>query len=335
MSTPADIRRDTLCTDQSTWFVLLIAQLLALVIALLGGPDGFWVTLALASVFCYWVGFAGLWSLCRLQRAGLDGRRRQHWVLYWLTLCLLGGVGLLGGHALYGWLFPETRTLEPVPLFMQLLAVLIFAGLLLRYWYLQTALTLRQQARVLAELDALQARLNPHFLFNALNAVAALIRQDPARAESAVEYLSDLMRASLKSHQTLVTLEQELELTRAYIWLEQARFGDRLHIEWDIDERLLGESVPILSLQPLVENAVKHGIAPRPEGGVIEITVNAAVKVWMIRVKNALPERPAPSGNRFALDTLEARGKVLLGDRFALSTRLDNGYFLAQMTLKF
>ena len=333
-SSPAAIGSATLCSDNTVWFVVLMAQLLGLVIALLLGPTAFWLNLALASLFCHWVGLVGLACLCQLQKMGLDGHTRRHWWLYWGVLSTLGVLALAVGHRLYAWLFP-LQAVDSLPaILMQVAAVLIFAGLLLRYWYLQNALTLRQQATTLAELDALQARLNPHFLFNALNSVAALIRQDPQRAEKAVEHLSDLMRASLRSQQSLIPLREELALTRAYVWLEQARLGDRLVIEWDVDERLLGQHVPMLSLQPLVENAVKHGVAPRPEGGTIQIAINAAVKVWMMRVKNPLPDTPVASGNRFALSTLQARGESLLGDDFQLSTRLEAEHFVAQVTLR-
>lgn len=324
----------TLCTDDAVWFVVLIAQLLGLVIALLLGLPNFWLHLALASLFCHWVGLVGLACLCQLQKRGIDGQARRHWVLYWGVLSTLGILALTLGHRLHAWLFPLQAMHDPGTLLMQVAAVLLFAGLLLRYWYLQNALTLRQQATTRAELDALQARLNPHFLFNALNSVAALIRQDPPRAEQAVEHLSDLMRASLRSQQALTPLRQEIELTRAYIWLEQARFGDRLQLDWQIDDRLLDLQVPMLSLQPLVENAVRHGIGPRAAGGTIQITISAAVRVWMIRVKNPLPEQPAEPGNRFALDTLQARGASLLGDTFSLSTRKVSDHFVAQMTFR-
>ncbi len=333
-SSPAAIGSTTLCSDNTVWFVVLIAQLLGLVIALLLGPHAFWLHLALASLFCHWVGLVGLACLCQLQKLGLDGHARRHWWLYWGVLSALGIVALAIGHRFYAWLFPLQAVDSPLNILMQVGAVLIFAGLMLRYWYLQNALTLRQQATTLAELDALQARLNPHFLFNALNSVAALIRQDSRRAEQAVEHLSDLMRASLRSQQALISLREELDLTRAYLWLEQARLGDRLVIEWDVDERLLEQPVPMLSLQPLVENAVRHGVAPRPEGGTVQIDISAAVQVWMMRVKNPLPAEPVPSGNRFALGTLRARGESLLGENFQLSTRLEAEHFIAQVTLR-
>lgn len=330
--TARGMKSASLCSDNAVWFVVLVAQLLALVMALVLGPQGFWTRLALASLYCHWSGLVGLWCLCQWQRRGIDGSRREHWWVYWATLGAVGAAGLVSGHLLYDHWFPETVALNVPVLSLHWLASLIFAGLLLRYWFLQNALTLRQQATTQAELDALQARLNPHFLFNALNSVAALIRQDPQRAETAVENLADLMRASLQSHQALVTLREEIALTEAYIALEHARFGDRLRIDWEVDDRLLDQRVPILSLQPLVENAVKHGVAPNAAGGTLEITINAAVRVWMVRVKNSLPPVPAQAGNRFALRTLQARGQTLLGSGFSLSTRMESGYFIAQMT---
>ena len=130
----------------------------------------------------------------------------------------------------------------------------------------------RSQAAA-AQLAALQARMNPHFLFNALNTVASLVRSDPPAAERVVENLSDVLRQTLRrSAGTIGTVDDELEYVRAYLTLEQERWGNRLRVEWDVDDDARALPLPPLVLQPLVENALKHGIGARLAGGTIRIT---------------------------------------------------------------
>ncbi|MFY0663679.1 MAG: histidine kinase [Natronospirillum sp.] len=325
-----------LCSDTAAWFVLLICQLLALIFALLGGPEAFWWQLAMASLYAHWVGLIGLVTLCQLQRRGIDGSRHRHWMLYWVTLSVITVLGLLLGYRLLAWLLPARAEPEWLVTLMQASAIMLFCALLLRYWYLQHSLALRQQATTQAQLDALQARINPHFLFNALNAIAALVRQDARQAENAVEQLSDLMRASLQPNQTLITLAQEVALTQAYAGLEQARFGERLHINWSIDDDLLSQPLPILALQPLVENAVRHGIGPRVEGGSVEVKAYRDTAHWCVQVSNPLPPpHTATDGNGTALDTLRARGQALMGDGFELIIRTTDDAFVVTMRLPY
>lgn len=134
---------------------------------------------------------------------------------------------------------------------------------------------LREQA-ARAELTALQARINPHFLFNTLNTIAALLAEDPERAEAIVQSLADLFRYTFKAASSgPVTLGEELDFVRGYLAVESARFGDRLRVAWDVETPARGAMVPGLILQPLVENAVGHGIGPVPGGGTVRISARA------------------------------------------------------------
>jgi signal transduction histidine kinase len=124
-----------------------------------------------------------------------------------------------------------------------------------------------------AELAALQARINPHFFFNTLNTISALLAEDPAKADEVVQTLADLFRYTFKAaHADAVTLSEELEFVEGYLAVEKARFGDRLRVAWAVDPDVRGARVPGLILQPLVENAVGHGIAPAPGGGTVRIS---------------------------------------------------------------
>lgn len=131
---------------------------------------------------------------------------------------------------------------------------------------------LREQA-ARAELAALQARIHPHFLFNTLNTISWLVAEDPERAERIVQALADLFRYTSRAAEAgrLVTLKEELDFVRGYLEIERARLGDRLAVVWDVDAEACGVPVPGLLLQPLVENAVGHGIARRAEGGTLRV----------------------------------------------------------------
>lgn len=137
-----------------------------------------------------------------------------------------------------------------------------------------------QQKQILlsqAEIKLLHAQVNPHFLFNALNTVSAVIRKDPNKARELIQHLSQFFRSNLKQNIETVTLKEELDHVHSYLTIEQARFSDRLEVEVDIDNQILGKSLPSFTLQPLVENAIKHGISQLLESGKIRI-FNQAVK---------------------------------------------------------
>lgn len=159
-----------------------------------------------------------------------------------------------------------------------------------------------------ARLMALQARIRPHFLYNSLNTVLGLIRQDPKRAETVLENLSDLFRALMAEARTLVPLERELELARAYVEVESLRLGDRLRVVWHCEAAPKDAEVPQLILQPLIENAVIHGIEPNPEGGDIHINIFVKGDRLLMVVRNPLlPANPARAGNRMALANIRER----------------------------
>jgi two-component system sensor histidine kinase AlgZ len=166
-------------------------------------------------------------------------------------------------------------------------------GAVIYHW-----LVLRQRATLPAATEArlveLQARVRPHFLFNTLNTAIALIRVDPARAEAVMEDLSELFRAALGALEGESTLGDEIRLARLYLDIEGMRFGKRLSVEWDIDEGVNAARVPPLVLQPLVENAVRHGVEPSPEGGRVQIRARVRNGRAWVQVINTVrgPTRP-------------------------------------------
>jgi signal transduction histidine kinase len=138
-----------------------------------------------------------------------------------------------------------------------------------------------------AELAALQARINPHFFFNTLNTISALLAEDPAKADEVVQTLADLFRYTFKAaHADAVPLSEELEFVEGYLAVEKARFGDRLRVAWAVDPEARAARVPGLILQPLVENAVGHGIAPAPGGGTVRISGRVADGSVVVEVED-------------------------------------------------
>ena len=145
-----------------------------------------------------------------------------------------------------------------------------------------------ERLRTRAELDALQAKINPHFLFNTLNSIASLISENPAAAESTVEKLSELFRYTLqKSANSTVRLSEELEIVRSYLEIEKVRFGDRLKFEFRCDESLNDFRLPPLLIQPLVENSIKHVVATNPGGGSVEIEAARTADSCVIAVTDS------------------------------------------------
>jgi two-component system sensor histidine kinase AlgZ len=183
---------------------------------------------------------------------------------------------------------------------------LLTIGVLAGYFHLRD----RAFSPALAEarLQALQARIRPHFLFNTLNAVLSLIRKDARRAESAIEDLAELYRMVLADAKNLTTLARELDLTRQYLNLEQLRLGDRLVVDWQTADAPRDALVPPLLLQPLVENAVYHGIEPGVEPGTIVIAIRRDRDRVHVKLTNPYhPEYQHRQGNRIALANIRER----------------------------
>ncbi|HUX90248.1 MAG TPA: histidine kinase [Gallionellaceae bacterium] len=159
-----------------------------------------------------------------------------------------------------------------------------------------------------ARLQALQARIRPHFLFNSINAVLSIVRADPKRAETALEDMADLFRMAMADSQKMVLLRREIELSRQYLSLEKLRLGERLVESWQIDEALNDALIPPLILQPLLENAVYHGIEPLSEGGVIEVRLARVGSELHLDVRNPCRgQYGLHNGNKMALENIRER----------------------------
>jgi two-component system, LytTR family, sensor histidine kinase AlgZ len=209
---------------------------------------------------------------------------------------------------------------------------ILVAGFLLAYFYLHTKAF--SPALAEARLQALQARIRPHFLFNSMNTIASLTRSDPVLAEQAVQDLADLFRASLGDQRQTISLAEELEVARTYQRIEELRLGPRLHVSWNVERLPADARVPGLLLQPLIENAIYHGIEPRPEGGTVSIVGEVAGDLITIVVRNPVDERESDrEGNRLALANIRERLSLLYGELALVKAgRFDREYIV---TLRF
>ena len=187
-----------------------------------------------------------------------------------------------------------------------------------------------------ARLQALQARIRPHFLFNSINAVLLLMRRDAARAETALEDLAELFRSLMADQRSLTTFGEEIALTRRYLDLEQLRLGERLSVDWQVDPACEAAAVPPLLLQPLVENAVYHGIEPGLSPGRVDIHARLAGEQMRIVISNPYhPEHQHRQGNRMALANIRERLALHFDVDAQMETEISEGRFFIRMRLPF
>ena len=185
-----------------------------------------------------------------------------------------------------------------------------------------------------SRLMALQARIRPHFLFNTLNSVLGLIREDPKKAEAMLENLADLFRAVMADSRALVPFSQELELAKAYVAIEEIRFGSRLRVHWSCDAALADALVPPLMLQPLVENAVLHGVAPFEAGALSSVEAYKDDLNLMVFVRNPAPEdTQIREGNRIALDNIRERLALHFDVEARMKVDTVNGEFVVSLRI--
>ncbi len=217
-----------------------------------------------------------------------------------------------------------------------LLIALIVSVLGLRFAVLRHRADADARLRRDASLQALQARIRPHFLFNSLNSVASLTRSDPPRAEAVLHDLADLFRELMRDARKLVPLAAEREIARQYLEIEKLRLGDRLKVNWKADKIPTNIQIPALTLQPLLENAIYHGIEPRAAGGAIAIEMWTEGKALNIMISNPLPEPThgrRSSGNKIAMDNIRQRLTTQFGDQADLQAGEDGSLYRVKLKL--
>ncbi len=331
------------CQAPAVLAVVLIAALLGVVFTLArqGAHGMFWIDLARISAFLLWAGLLSAAGLCRARAWLADKPLRP--AVAWSLAIMVGAVAVLSEavYLLGRWWNSEFGAPSAMLPYSQAEFVLpnvmiaaIVGALALRYFYVsqQWRRTVELEAR--ARVRALQARIRPHFLFNSMNTIAALTRSNPARAETAIEDLADLFRVSLSDARAQITLEEEFEIARTYQRIEQLRLGDRLVVRWDVDALPRHAIVPSLMLQPLLENAIGHGIEPLTAGGTVVVRGWLDGDAIVLEVTNPVaPQRAAAprKGHGMALDNIRQRLELAFPDRSSVEVRETENLYSARL----
>lgn len=282
------------CHIRIVFAVILISELLAFVLTLAtpSSSGGDWGYLSMVSMYILWISLTSTAVLCwtRPLLSKLDNNAAAI-AAFGLLLVITAVFSELayqlthhfGEHVLQ-------INMSHLEFFLRNFGICIIVSLLtLRYFYLQHQLKRNIEAENQYRLQALQARIRPHFLFNALNTIASLIRRQPQRAEEAVEDLADLFRHTLNNVEARLPFATEIEIACRYLDMEQLRLGERLKVEWNINAIPQDASLPALTLQPLLENAICHGIEPIKQGGTILVNGQRKGNKLTLAITNPLP----------------------------------------------
>lgn len=330
------------CNTRVIFLVILIAQLLAFVLTLAGGTSraDFWVYLSLVSLFVQWIALGNILVLCVSRRFLKNLHPAVASISYYaLSLSVTLIVTLVAM-----W-FTPSENIQPVMLpallssnflIRNMSISAIVSAVALRYFYVQHQWKSNIQVEARSRIQALQARIRPHFLFNSMNTIASLTHSNPDLAEKAVEDLADLFRASL-GHQDQVSLTEELNFTRRYINMEKLRLGKRLNVELKIEEGIsLNTKVPALILQPIVENAIYHGVEPLTQGGKVNIDITSTRHDLLFAISNPVGDinidqkRP---GNKMAQDNIKQRLQLAYGDFSKMDIRHAQGFYTVSFNI--
>ncbi|VAW54645.1 hypothetical protein MNBD_GAMMA06-519 [hydrothermal vent metagenome] len=310
------------CDVRNLFAVVLLTEVLAIIFAMAASSSNeqFWDYLSLSSLLMLWIALLNTTVLCKL-RDWLHRQKQNQALIISFSLMMLNSllVAVLANLTSTLLYFEYENAPFGVLFFIRVITIsAVIYFLLLRYFYVQHQWRINIETQSRAEIQALRARIRPHFLFNSMNTIASLIAIKPQAAETAIENLCDLFRANL-AEQNMNSLRDEIELTKSYMAIESLRLGSRLQIEWQIDQNLLDIEVPSLCIQPLAENAVYHGIEPIAEGGKILISALQIDNKLELSVSNPLvPENQSlttKKGNQMAQDNIRQRLNLVYGSK--------------------
>jgi two-component system sensor histidine kinase AlgZ len=331
------------CTGEVVFNVVVVAEMLAIVINLIVPRNFISPTvlqdLLLISLFIQWVALAGTAVLCytrkylnRLPNLRALGMAYlllllTTFVVSEITVLILWAVGRIDG--------PRPAWYVDFNIITLTISAMI-NGLLLRLFLAKHELTQRTLSEARAKLQALQSRIRPHFVFNSMNIIASLTRNEPAKAEAAIENMADLFRIMLSQDENLVPVKNEIDVANKYLALEALRLDNRLTVNWDIGKFPRKCVMPVLTLQPLLENAIRHGIEELPAGGSVDVRLWEENDQIHIRVTNPLPKarsRPTKSTPGQTLDNIRQRFQSHYGEQASLQSHEEDGRFTVTVVL--
>lgn len=328
--------------------VVMISELLAIVLTLspLRGSGDRWNDLSIISLFVQWVGLSSAAALCLarpwLARMPETRAATISYLLLLLTTLLITELAFWAGGfiQLDNWEpnFWQPNAWQQSLLLRNLGISAIVSAVVLRYFYIQHQWKQNVRAEAQSRLQALQSRIRPHFLFNSLNTIASLTQINADQAEAAVENLADLFRNNLADASLHISLADELQLTRRYLEIEKLRLSERLQLRWNVDELPPEASVPRLILQPLLENAIYHGIEPMSKGGTIGIDGHVYEQDIYISISNPRPAKndsEQRKGNQIAQDNVRQRLTAIYGEAGKLSVQEDDNDYIITLIFPF
>jgi two-component system sensor histidine kinase AlgZ len=331
------------CTGEVVFNVVVVAEMLAIVINLIIPRDFLGTSafqdLILISLFIQWVALAGTAVLCYTRKYlnRLPNLRAlgMAYLLLLLTTFVISECAVL-----LLWAIGRIDTPQPAwYVSFNILTLTISAiinGLLLRLFLAKHELTQRTLSEARAKLQALQSRIRPHFVFNSMNIIAALTRSAPDKAEAAIEDMVDLFRMMLSQDEMLVPVKNEIDVAKKYLALESLRLDNRLTVNWDIGKFPRKAVMPVLTLQPLLENAIRHGIEELAGGGVVNVRLWEENDQIYIRVDNPLPKtrsKQAQSTPGQSLDNMRQRFQSHYGEQASLQSVEEDGRFIVTVVL--
>jgi len=324
------------CAAGTILIILLVTELVAIVLTLAAyEPGAFLTELSKMSLYLAWLALLGAALMCRIRPWAEQQGNTQAFVVCFVLLeimCLLlaevtyrltvsfgGAVIIDDTHA--GFLM-KTFAISSIVI-----------ALAMRYLYISSewrrSIVLEAEARI----SALQALIRPHFLFNSMNTIASLTRSNPVLAEEAVEDLASLLRANLNAPKDRATLKDEMEVARIYQRIEQLRLGDRLTVRWDVDELPMRALMPSLTIQPLLENAIYHGIEMLPDGGTVNVSGGRIDGDLRIAIRNPVAPDQArkKGGNQMAMANIRQRFEFAYGSRATVDVRETDTDYCVQL----
>ena len=342
---PEPSREDTqaylpnFCAAGTLFIVVLVAELVAIVLTLAAHePQGrFLIELSKTSIFVLWLALLGAATMCVLRDRLESAGKTRAFVISFIVLeiiCLVLSEASWQLTRIFGESTIIGDSHETFILRTFAISSIVIA-LAMRYLYVSSewrrSIVVEAQSRI----SALQALIRPHFLFNSMNTIASLTRTDPSQAEEAVEDLSDLLRATMSSPKDRSSLKQELEIAAIYQRIEKLRLGDRLTVRWDIDKLPMRARIPHLTIQPLLENAIYHGIELLPEGGTVLVAGRRDGDTLEIAISNPVAEGKERDtvGNKMAMSNIRQRFELAYGNR--ASVEIDDSKQRYSVTLRF
>ncbi|WJW75591.1 histidine kinase [Thiohalobacter sp. IOR34] len=324
------------CGIRMVFAVVVVAELLAFVLVLAGRAPGprLWSDLGLVSLFVQWVALSSAALLCLLRPWLARLSNLAAGLLAYLLLLATTAVLSEAAYRLLAPLGGSPQLDHPGFVLRNLAISAIISALLLRYFYVRHQWQAQVQAEARARIAALAARIRPHFLFNSLNTIASLTSTRPQLAEELVQDLADLFRVTMQDVGARISLAEEIDIARRYLHIESQRLGERLQVEWMTKNLPLTAEVPPLILQPLLENAVYHGIEPVAGGGSIQVLLTYNRGVLRLEVRNPLVEGELErhrEGNRMALANIQERLRLAFGASARLETEQRNGEYRVRL----